>query len=209
MGTVPFVTFAEAGMMRQVRRDEWKYETRTEEAVKGALVALLARKPLAEVTVAELAREAGVSRSTFYEHFGNTADVYDALVSDFSHDVSPLMDQVACTGSFRPRGKPFCEQLRENGPRAAVVGEDRFLNAYLTQTQGLEQHDLYGLLTGAGYSDAQARALCSFQMTGCFSAATSSKATGEEWEGIKAVIDRFILGGIAACLAAKGDEARS
>jgi len=40
-------------------------------------------------------------------------------------------------------------------------------------------------------------------MSGCFSAARSSSASAEEWRQIRAVIDRFILGGIAACLAAK------
>ena len=205
MGDCPLchLPLGDGVMAQRTRRGKWKYETKTEEAVKEALLGLLGRKPLAEVTVAELAREAGVSRSTFYEHFGNPADVYDALVTEFSRDVSPLMDQVACSGSFHPRGVPFCERLREGGPRAAIVAEDRFLNAYLVQARGLEGHDLYGLLTGAGYTDAQARALCSFQMTGCFSAATTSKVTGEEWEAIKDVIDRFILGGISACLAAK------
>ncbi|MBQ1449552.1 MAG: TetR family transcriptional regulator, partial [Eggerthellaceae bacterium] len=55
-------------------KGEAKYATRTEGAVKEALLALLAKKQLADITVSELSREAHVSRSTFYEHFGNPAD---------------------------------------------------------------------------------------------------------------------------------------
>ena len=65
-------------------KGEAKYATRTEGAVKEALLALLAKKQLADITVSELSREAHVSRSTFYEHFGNPADVYDAMLSAFA-----------------------------------------------------------------------------------------------------------------------------
>ena len=58
----------------------WKYDTKTESAIRSALLSLLAKKTLADITVSELAREAHVSRSTFYEHFGNPADVYDSIV---------------------------------------------------------------------------------------------------------------------------------
>ena len=186
-------------------KNRTKYITRTESAVKEALLSLLAEKPLADVTVSELAREAHVSRTTFYEHFGNPADVYDAVVRDFASDVSPLMSQVACSASFRPSGRPFCSLVREAGSFAPAVKEGRFLDAFLDNRKEMELHDLYGLLTSAGYSQAQAEAICAFQMSGCFTAARTISATDEEWTAIKAVIDRFILGGIAACLASKRD----
>ena len=183
-----------------------KYTTRTEEAVKQALLKLLARKPLAEVSVSELSREAHISRSTFYEHFGNPGDAYDALVADAMGEMSPLMSQVACSDGFRPSGKPFCVLVRDAGDYAPAVRDNRFLDSLVAQGGAYGEHDLYGLLTGAGYTEAQAKAVCSFQMSGCFTAARSTAAPAEEWEQIRAVIDRFILGGIAACLAAKRAE---
>ena len=67
---------------------------------------------------------------------------------------------------------------------------------------------MHGILVRAGYSEKEASALCAFQLSGCFSAAQSTDASAEEWEGIRAVIDRFILGGMSACLAAKSEPAR-
>ena len=180
-----------------------KYVTRTDEVVKQALLKLLAEKPLAEVTVSELAREAHISRSTFYEHFGNPSDAYDALVADVMADMAPLMSQVACSDGFRSVGRPFCALVRDAGDHTPAVREGRFLDSVLTQEWAYDEHDLHGLLVDAGYTDDEARAVCSFQMSGCFSAARSSTAPAEEWQQIRAVIDRFILGGIAACLAAK------
>ena len=180
-----------------------KYSTRTEGAVKEALLSLLAEKPLADITVSELAGKANVSRSTFYEHFGNPADVYDAVVHDYASDTLPLMSQITCTDAFKPKGRTFCSLVREAGAYDPVVRERRFLDAFLGKREGMGQHDLFALLTDAGYTEAQAQAVCSFQMVGCFAAARSSHVSKEEWEQVRGVIDRFILGGIAACLAAQ------
>lgn len=68
----------------------------TRHAIKEALLRLLAAKPLAQVTVAELAAEAGVSRSTFYVHYANTQRVLTALVRDFLREVRPLPTQLRC-----------------------------------------------------------------------------------------------------------------
>lgn len=185
-----------------------RYATRTEGALKEALLSLLAEKPLADITVSELARAAHVSRSTFYEHFGNPADVYDAVVRDYASDTLPLMSQITCSDGFKPKGRPFCSLVRDADAYGPVVKEGRFLDAFLNRREGMDQHDLFGLLTNAGYTEAQAEAVCSFQMSGCFAAARSSTASDEEWEQIRAVIDRFILGGIAACLAAREERLR-
>ena len=188
---------------------DWKYDTKTESAIRNALLKLLAKKPLADVTVSELAREAHVSRSTFYEHFGNPADVYDSIVGEFARNLSPMMNQVACTSEMQQKGVPFCMRLREGGQFAPAIGEDRFLTAFLGQESNMENHDLYGILTSAGYTPDQASALCSFQLAGCFTAARASREDPEGWQETKAIIDRFILGGIAACLAAKRSSSDS
>ena len=38
-----------------------------------------------------------------------------------------------------------------------------FLNAFLNRDENLEGHDLFGILTEAGYTPEQARAVCAFQ----------------------------------------------
>jgi len=183
-----------------------KYATRTDEAVKRALLKLLEEKPLSAVTVSELAREAHVSRSTFYQHFGNPGDVYDALIGDAMGAIAPLMSQVACSDGFQHKGKPFCALVRDAGEMAPAVRDARFLDAYLARDQAAGEHDLFVLLRDVGYSEVEARAVCSFQMSGCATAARTTRVAEEEWGRVRAVIDRFILGGIAACLAAKKAE---
>ena len=180
-----------------------KYATKTEAAIKDALLQLLESRKLADVTVSELAREAGVSRSTFYQHYDNPADVYDALVAEFAAQLSPIVDQIACSDSPRSAKKPFCALVRDGDALGPVIADDRFLSAFLEKQNTVRNHDMHGILVRAGYSEKEASALCAFQLSGCFSAAQSTDASDEEWESIRAVIDRFILGGMSACLAAK------
>lgn len=180
-----------------------KYATRTEPAIKQALVTLLARKAVSEITVSELARTAHISRSTFYEHFDNVAQVYDALVGDLLRDMSPFINQVMCSDGFQEKGRSFCSIVRDAGEYGAAVRDGRFIDSLLAQGGACGEHDLYGLLISAGYDEAEARGVCSFQMAGCFSASRTASIDDAEWRNVRSVIDRFILGGVAALLAAK------
>ena len=77
---------------------------RTTSSIKRALLDLLNRKSLDAVTMSELAREAQVSRSTLYQHYGNVHEVYAAVVSDFDERVAPVMSQLECYEGIEPEG---------------------------------------------------------------------------------------------------------
>lgn len=64
-----------------VQRDDRRARF-TREALKDALLALLAEKGFNDISVAELCRRADVTRATFYRHFGGIMDVVDLLVDD-------------------------------------------------------------------------------------------------------------------------------
>lgn len=187
-----------------------RYRTRTEDAIKGALIRLLADKPLTQLTIAEVAREAQVSRSTFYQHYNNLDDVYRSLVVEFSDTLTPLNVQVNCSDCAEAsEGRPFCLLLREPGPYKSVVDDDRFMETFLDIASSLVGRDLYGRLVSAGYSWEQVQALCRFQLSGCAAAARGSRVDAEEWERVRSLIDIFIRGGVSACEQAKVRENRS
>lgn len=51
----------------------------TDRMLAEALMALLSSKPLGDITVKELCEEAGVTRGTFYRHYENIMEVYEAV----------------------------------------------------------------------------------------------------------------------------------
>ena len=59
---------------------------RTAQACKAAIVELAAERPISQVTIADLATRAGVTRATFYNHFADPlALLIEVLLADLEH----------------------------------------------------------------------------------------------------------------------------
>lgn len=63
-------------------------------------------RTLDSVSVAELARQAQVSRTTFYAHFNNAYEVFQALIGDYMADVQSLNGRLSDMRPHAPRTYP-------------------------------------------------------------------------------------------------------
>lgn len=174
---------------------------RTRRAIRGALLRLLAAKPLAQITVAELAAEAGISRSTFYAHCPNTHRAFTSLVREFLEEVRPLPAQLRC-GACSPEATgagatPFCVALTADERWAALVRDPLFLPTVLELLEEEMEPTALAAYRAAGADEDEARALYRFQMTGCYTAALAYGGRAG-WPRMQAAIDTFIRGGLAA-----------
>ena len=77
----------------------------------------VAARGYADATIADIVREAGVSRRTFYEHFGAKADCLVALYEASSHNALKLLQ-----GAYRFPGCSclFIALTRESGCRGRL-----------------------------------------------------------------------------------------
>ena len=66
---------------------------RTRDRLGGALIGLLFTKPLEEITMQEVLDRAGVSRSTFYEHYRDKNDLFLSDTDDFFAAMSTLLEK--------------------------------------------------------------------------------------------------------------------
>lgn len=64
--------------------------TKTEKQVCDTFIQMMKEKPYSSIKVAELTREAGISRSTFYVYFDSIEDVLQAVEDEF---LSHLADE--------------------------------------------------------------------------------------------------------------------
>lgn len=171
---------------------------RTNRAIKDALLELLKQDSLSEIGMAELAKKAGISRSTLYSHYGNVMDVFVALVEEFAESVRSLNVQLKCdTCQALGHKRPFCMALRAAGPYQSLVLAPEFLRVFLNFS--LENPNLCDALKpylDTGLSEQQARSLYVFQITGCYTAATTLDSM--LWKDNQEVIDQFIRGGLSA-----------
>lgn len=171
--------------------------TKTKDAIAAALVGLLSSKSLDEITMSELARQASISRSTLYQHYGNVAEAYESLLEGFRNEVDSLFTQLDCDEG-KAGAKPFCNLVMDPSGFGALFKEGRFLESYLFNFDSVEEHYLYRALRDEGASELEARAVSYFQLCGCFCLARSGMISKTDWPQAKRAIDRFIRGGLEA-----------
>lgn len=97
---------------------------RTREALYAALATLLRDRPLSSVTVTELTRMADVNRSTFYAHFQDVYDMFDAMRAEFRMTLANVASEQAgdlMTSGARGFLRSVYEYFRDNREVFALV----------------------------------------------------------------------------------------
>ena len=191
---------------------------KTREAIKDSLLSLLASWELNDITMAELARNANISRSSLYAHYRNVREVFDDNVIDFCSGLRPLTAQLRCGAcdegntSFAPvdngdsiegdrdssdrrwKDLPFCIALRDAGKFAPLVKDGNFLPSFLDliDSQVFDVNDGYPL--SEDLDVRKKRALLKFQMSGCYAVAMDDNSDGD-WPEIQQLLDAYIRAG--------------
>lgn len=83
---------------------------KTQRQLKESLVKLLARKSIDKISVAELARDCDIGRGTFYIHYKDVYDLYDAVVADTIEQLTKIFEELYPrndSNDFAPLAKRF------------------------------------------------------------------------------------------------------
>ena len=96
--------------------------TLSKRLLKEALLRLLTRKQLDQITVSELCGEASINRATFYRHYGTPRDVLKDIEWDCSQELRSWCLQSPTRGNytFHKRG-PSAAQERSTYARFSLL----------------------------------------------------------------------------------------
>lgn len=75
---------------------------KTKDAIRKALLQLMADKKLSEITISELAEAANVTRKTFYQHYSIVNDVLDDIEKDILDRMEILYSKFNFGSGFKP-----------------------------------------------------------------------------------------------------------
>jgi len=186
--------------------DERKMDRRalyTQKAIKDAFLRVKRNKDYNMITVADICREAEISRGTFYAHFSNIAEVLDALLDEALANMDYLREYIsasdASTGS--QCAYPFCRFVRDSKELRCILFDDALDHVVINKLAELYKNDfVHGIQCIAGsLSEKEAEALFYFQINGCFAVSKKySNLENGEWCPVQNMIDRFIKGGISS-----------
>ena len=102
--------------MEEIRKTD-RRTLYTRKAIRDAFLRLKRGKDYNMITVADLCREAEISRATFYAHFRNLAEVLDTLLDEVLANRDYIMKYLSAAepGAGYRCSYPFCELVRDTG----------------------------------------------------------------------------------------------
>ncbi len=115
---------------------EKKQETRrvrmTKRLMKDALLELLERKNLVNISVKELCETADVHRTTFYTHYTNTADLLREIEQDFLDQIPTppeVIDQLSQVQLLEAT-TAFFDSIKQNGNTIRILFSESADNSF-------------------------------------------------------------------------------
>lgn len=112
---------------------------RTKQAITSAMLALMQEKPVAAITVSELALRADINRKTFYKHYRDTAAVLDEIEGELIERIFSNFNRENVMLDIEdpyPFLRQIGESMRREGERIRIlidVGEDTRFSQRLDQ----------------------------------------------------------------------------
>ena len=171
---------------------------RSRERMKETLLSLLRVRPLYEISVSELCREAGVGRTTFYRYYGNISQILGELLDDILSQVPSVTAHLTDAPKDPGCPYPICEFVRRD-PRVFALfcndsaGSfiiDRIIAAFKSEyVDTMRRH--------SALSEQQLTLLLRFQVSGCLALIRKSAGDSDEsWRTSREAVDQFLRRGL-------------
>jgi len=169
----------------------------TQNVIKEAFLQVKQMKSYNAITVAELCREAEISRGTFYRHYSNIAEVLDELIEEMLSEVSSLLVHLSLTEEVQC-GIPFCHFIRENQKYRCIIMDDTLTSYIIDKGTKFFMGDFEAyMMEHTTLPREQIESIYYFQISGCFTIAKRyARMSKGDWCSIQKTIDTFIKNGL-------------
>lgn len=169
----------------------------TQSVIKEAFLRVKQMKSYNAITVAELCREAEISRGTFYRHYSNISTVLDELIEEMFSEVSSLLVHLSLTEEVQC-GIPFCHFIRENKKYRCIIMDDTLTARIIDKATKFFVGDFVEYMKEhTTLQRVQIESIYYFQISGCFTIAKRyARMPKEDWCSIQQTIDTFIKNGL-------------
>lgn len=168
----------------------------TRRRICTAFLELKRTRSFTSITVAELCRQAQISRGTFYHHYASLSDVLDDVLDDVFRNASPL--PCGLLGMNAPgSARPLCALVRGNEKLRGLFCDSSLTRRIIERLLPVHVERLGQWLGPLNtLPDDQLRSLAIFQLGGCLTLMSSTIGMPEcDWALTQQVVDRFIAVG--------------
>lgn len=142
--------------------------TLTKRLIREALLELLKKEPIQNISVSTLCQTAGINRTTFYNHYDGTYEVLAEIEENFLTQLSGGDDPRAQSGGLAQHIETLCTRLQQNAEVSILLlnnNVDPQFSQKLLSGQGLS--GVWQQL-GSGYSVEERELLADFLRGGAY-----------------------------------------
>ena len=170
----------------------------TRMVVKESLLKLLAKKDYANITVADICREAELSRGTFYLHYNNILQVVEELFDDALKNMHSVLAQIGCTVATDEKcAYPLCRFLRENKHYQPLFFSDSLRSHAIERLSEFNRGNyIMKLREKTKLSQEVLEEIFYFQLNGCLAVSRRNIGISDEaWSKIQCGVDALLKNG--------------
>lgn len=195
---------SKAGKAHKTRKKD-KRSIATERAIKDALLTALKSVRFDQLTVSSICDDASITRATFYQHYGNLADVLDELLDDMATDMGDIPFEMceACAGGGYRRtdeyvcsGMPFCHFLASGNKYRVLLDDNAIAERLIYRIVDSNLDEIMRRLKkrfpNTELERAQLKYFNVFRMNGCLAAAKAAQYDGYDWSRMQPSLDSAI-----------------
>ncbi len=98
----------------------------TKECLTKALIYLMNEKPFDSITISELVKRAGVSRTAFYRNYSSKEDIIHEVAQGVVELVGTLIEKSSSTDKPEKQYREFFELAKDNGDILKILSRSEF-----------------------------------------------------------------------------------
>lgn len=171
----------------------------TKRLIKRVFLELKGTKSFDDITVADVCREAQISRSTFYLHYKNLFEVLDEVLEEAFSNIHQFYEQFGQQSGHAANCKlPLCMFIRTSTEYECLFFDEALHSIIVDKMAEVFYEDFYeDMRKRTSLTKLQIEALLYFQLNGCFAVTKKSRHLSEsDWCVMKDGIDNMLLKGL-------------
>ena len=107
--------------------------TRTEAALREALLDLMKKKPISEISTTELCDAADISRNTFYSHYDSPALLLEHIEDEFIAIVLEIVNSTMPTENYEMLIQSVCQAMVDHKELSSILLSENGSRNYLSR----------------------------------------------------------------------------
>ena len=170
--------------------------TSAADKIKCAFLDLKKERAFENISITDLCRNAGVSRTAFYRYYARMEDVLDDVIQDVLSQSERFRDErtARLAGKTSREKQPICEYLRSHTEYKPIFSDAALIHIVLRAIGEHQKHCFIRQMRKTEtLSEKEAEILLYYQASGCLTAINRSYGLNDEqWNSIRERIDNYM-----------------